>query len=394
MLPRKETKVREYPRVRVCGDARERGRQYGETTRERVRLSVNAYGEVFGAYTGWDWPTVRNEAKRFEEPIRAYNERYLEEIYGLAEGACLQAEDILAINVRTEVMFAAKARQALSAGGPRRGECSAVAALPEATRSRHTILGQNWDWLLHCFDTVVVLEVEQDAGPNFVTVVEAGLLAKTGMNSSGIGLVTNALVTAADVGRPGVPFHVLLRAILDAETLTDALVALQRLPRSSSANYLVAHEDGIAVNVEAAPGDFGQLFLLFPENGVFVHTNHFLSPAFKGRDVSVWAMPDSPFRLERFRSAVVHELPDLELDSLERLFADHVNYPLGICCHPDTRLSPLDQSATVASLLMDLDTRCLWLSDGYPCESEFREIDYAELLSKPSPVRAALAARG
>ena len=35
----------------------------------------------------------------------------------------------------------------------------------------------------------------QDDGPDFVTVVEAGLLAKTGMNSSGIGLATNALVT-------------------------------------------------------------------------------------------------------------------------------------------------------------------------------------------------------
>ena len=50
-----------------------------------------------------------------------------------------------------------------------------------------------------------------------------------------------ALVTDADVGEPGLPYHVLLRAVLDCATVTDALAALQGGARSSSANYLVAH---------------------------------------------------------------------------------------------------------------------------------------------------------
>ena len=170
-------------------------------------------------------------------------------------------------------MFAAKARAAeaaggIGSGGPRQGECTAFAVVPEASELGHTLLGQNWDWLLHCFDTVVVLEVEQDEGPNFVSIVEAGLLAKTGMNSSGLGVVTNALVTQDDRGEPGVPYHVLLRAFMDCETISDALSAAQRSPRSSSANYLLAHRDGMAVDIEAAPGDFSRLFLLFPDEGV------------------------------------------------------------------------------------------------------------------------------
>jgi hypothetical protein len=40
-----------YPRIRVEGDARERGRQHGEAARERVRRSVEAYEEVFAHYT-------------------------------------------------------------------------------------------------------------------------------------------------------------------------------------------------------------------------------------------------------------------------------------------------------------------------------------------------------
>jgi isopenicillin-N N-acyltransferase-like protein len=224
---------------------------------------------------------VRREAARYQEPIAAFRPAYLDEIAGIAEGAGLDPGDVLAINVRTEVMFAAKARQAAAQRHAPDG-CTSFAVIPPPGTDGSTLIGQNWDWLPHTSETVVVLEARQDEGPDFVTVVEAGLLAKTGMNSSGLGLVTNALVTDADTGAPGIPYHLALRAILDCETVSDALAALQSGERSSAANYLIAHRDGSVVNVEAAPGDFSQLYLLFPAGGVVLHSNHFLSPRFGG----------------------------------------------------------------------------------------------------------------
>lgn len=382
-----------FPTIRVAGDARERGRSYGAQTRTRIERSIEAYGEVFRAYAGWDWGQVRGEAARYEAPIAAFDERYVDEMRGIAEGAGVDLEDVLSINVRTEVMFAAKARAAEAmTDGRRQGECTAFAVQPEASADGHTLLGQNWDWLLHCFDTVVVLEAEQDEGPNFVTVVEAGLLAKTGMNSSGLGVTTNALVTDDDHGEPGIPYHVLLRAFMDCENLSDALAAAQRGLRSSSANYLIAHADGVAVDIEGAPGDFSRLFLMFGEDGVLLHTNHFRSPSFDRRDVSLWVMPDSPFRLERVRTEVGRARADggLTLDTFRRLLGDHANFPSGVCCHADERMEPHDQGATVASVLMDLDARRVWLADGHPCTVSFRELEVATLLGKPSPVKAAM----
>jgi isopenicillin-N N-acyltransferase-like protein len=375
-----------FPQIRVEGGPRDRGRAYGEQASERVHVSLDAYAQVFEQYAGWDWPRVTAEALRFESAIQEYEPRYLEEMRGLAEGAAVGYEDVLALNVRTEIMFAAKARQAREAMR-QPSECSAFAVLPGASATGHTLVGQNWDWLLHSFETVVVLEAHQEEGPDFVTVVEAGLLAKTGMNSSGIGIATNALVTDCDDGTPAVPYHVVLRALLDSETISDALVAVQRAPRSSSANYLVAAEDGVAVDIEAAPGDFSRLFLLFPEDGVLLHTNHFRSPAFDGKDVSLWIMPDSPFRLDRLHTLTREAGPALSSEAFQAVLADHANYPLGLCCHPDERLDFNDQSATVASVIMDLDTRTLWLAEGHPCSIPYRELDYGEYLSKPSPLR-------
>jgi isopenicillin-N N-acyltransferase-like protein len=376
-----------FPHVRVEGGSRDRGRQYGAQAADRVATSIGAYREVFLEYAGWDWSRVREEASRYRAPIAAIFPDYVEEIEGIAEGAGVDAADVLSINVRTEVMFAAKARQAEEAHRPF-AECTAFAVTPDGSADGHTLIGQNWDWLLHCFDTVVVLEARQERGPDFVTVVEAGLLAKTGMNSSGIGLTTNALTTDVDVGDPGLPYHILLRAILDAETLSDAFTALQAGWRSSSANYLVAHRDGVAVDVEGAPGDFARLYLLFPDDGVLLHTNHFRSPRLDLKDVSLWAMPDSPFRLERVQAAVEASRPKLSLETFREALADHANFPSAVCCHPDARMAPLDRGATVASVLMDLDERRMWVADGHPCTTPYRELDYAELLSKPSPVRA------
>jgi isopenicillin-N N-acyltransferase-like protein len=386
----------QYPHVRVSGSAEQRGRQYGVQARDRVRRSVGAYRDVFADLAGWDWPTVRREAARFEAPIAQFGPQYLAEMRGIADGAGLDFLDVLAINVRTEVMFAATARKAAASSRP--AECSAFAVAPAPGRELPTLIGQNWDWLTHAAQTVVVLEACQDEAPDFVTVVEAGLLAKTGMNSSGLGLVTNALVSADDLGEPGLPYHVLLRAILDCQNISDAIAVLQAGIRSSSANYLLAHRDGVAIDVESSPGDFSRLYFVYPdgdpgsEDGIILHTNHFLADRFARKDVSVWAMPDSPVRLQRLRSGV-RSAPDHSLASFRALLSDHANHPSAVCCHPDPRAAAAEQGMTVTSVLMDLDTQVMWVSDGNPCTVPYRELDYSGFLAKGSPAKAGGAGR-
>jgi isopenicillin-N N-acyltransferase-like protein len=368
----------QYPHVRVEGGPQERGRQYGEQARERVLRSRDAYEQVFGHYASWSWDKVTREARRYISPIRAFRPEYLEEMHGIAEGSGLRFEDVFALNVRSEVMFAAKARQALSLPVAGAGECTAFAALPEKPGG-HVLIGQNWDWLLHSFETVVVLEARQIGKPAYVTVVEAGLLAKLGMNSAGIGLATNAVVTDLDRGEPGIPFHVLLRSVLDAETVTDALAGLQAGFRSSSANYVLASADGVALDVEAAPGDFSRLSVSGPEDGLLLHTNHLLHAQPGVTDVSLWAMPDSAVRLQRARSLVGES--DRSREALTAMLSDHADRPGSICAHPDERQPMLEQAATVASAVMDLNERRLWLADGQPCRMPYRELDYSAFLA-------------
>jgi isopenicillin-N N-acyltransferase-like protein len=365
-----------YPHIRVAGGPGDRGRQYGRQAAERVARSVALYRRIFDWYAGWDWDRVTAHARLYRPAIEAAHPRYLEEMAGIAEGAGVALDDILAINVRTEVMFAAVARKAAT-------ECTSFAALPAATADGHTLIGQTWDWKRHMTDTTVVVEAEQDEGPAYVTVVEAGLLAKTGMNAAGIGLCANALVSDEDRGEPGLPFHLILRAILDAPNLPAALDAVSRHRRSSAANYLVASREGMAVDIETAPGDHARVWLVWPQDDALVHANHYTCETGL-KDVMRWWTPDSPFRHRRASTLLAEGRGRIDPAGLQALMRDHVNHPVGICSHPDPSLPELDQDMSVAGVLFDLDTATMWLADGQPCEHEFRRVEYASLFGRPS----------
>jgi len=375
-----------YPRVVACGAPRELGRQYGRAARERIRRSIEAYTAVFDHYAHMSWAEARRKAQAFVPAIGAYDGRCLTQLDGMAEGAGLEFDDLLALNLRSEVMFGCaphgssalhrpSGEEAAAPPPPNPGECTAVVALPEATDDGHTLLAQNWDWLIHTRDTTIVLEARPDDGPGYVTVVEAGLLAKTGMNANGVGVVTNTLVSDLDAAEPVVPYHVILRSLHEAESVADALSRLYRATRSSSANFLVASGDGLAMGAECLPGGPQNVLVDLPDEGLAVHTNHFVSPRFTAGDIGLQTGPDSLFRYARLTSLLRKSEGPASRSRLQTAFTDHAGHPFGVCSHEDTRAVVVDQYATIASLVMDLTERRMWLASGNPCTAPYVELE-------------------
>jgi isopenicillin-N N-acyltransferase-like protein len=286
----------------------------------------------------------------------------------------VELDDILALNVRTEVMFG------LGIGAR---ECTAVVALPDATTDGHVILAQNWDWKPQTQETCVLLVSAPDDGPAFVTLVEAGLLAKTGMNEAGIGLATNALISDRDQGEPGVPYHAILRRILQADSFAEAANAVFRPERASSANYLVAHRDGEALDLEAAPGRAAETCLIWPEMGVLAHANHFQSTRFMFRDTGLADEgADSLVRQHRAERAMREGAGTLSVSSIQEALRDHFDRPSSVCSHPTPGTDPEEDYATIASVVMDLSVGTLWVTEGTPCRAQFERYDVAQLFSE------------
>ncbi|HZV74082.1 MAG TPA: C45 family peptidase [Conexibacter sp.] len=367
-----------YPSIVVSGSPRERGEQYGALAADRIRRSIDGYRDVFAHYVGIDWESVRERAAAYVAPIERYDARYLEELGGIAAGSGVELLDVVALNVRTELINGARVRAASAGRAP--AECTSLGV---RRADGTTLVGQNWDYYAHCRDTTVVLFATQDDGPNCVTVVEAGLLAKAGMNAAGIALVTNGIATADDDGTPGVPYHVLLRAVLDAESVADARDALARAERrAASGNFMIASADGELIDVEAWAGaDAPAPELPLTADGLLAHANHCV--------VVPGDRADAPFELTETsvpRQARIVEVArerggEVTVEDLQRAFADHDRHPLGICTHEDPSLPALERAPTCASLVMEPAARRILLADGNPCRVPYRELDTAILVA-------------
>lgn len=366
-----------FKHIRVEGSPAERGLQYGQQGRQLVRGAIDFYARLFWHYAGLDWRAACREALRFESAILSFAPHLLEEVAGIARGAAVDYESVLALNVRTELMFSGRSRRIAA----RIHECSSFALAPAATAGECALMGQNWDWLVGCSGFVVVLEAVQQGGASFVTVVEAGLLAKAGLNSHGLGVATNALVSDADSGVAAVPYHVMLRALLDADSIESALALLRGSQRSSSANYLIGHAAGGALDVEAAAGGADRLYVLPAADGVLAHTNHFVAPMLDVVDLSPSAMPttNSPGRYARLRHLLSSSRGALTPDGLQTILRDHENYPHGLCSHIDGSKPVDEQTETIASMIFDLAARRLWLAAGQPCRVPHRALDCSSL---------------
>lgn len=363
-----------FPVIDIAGSPYARGHDYGRAAADRVRRSIASYADVYRYEAGWDWAMATAEGGRYLAAIEDFAPAVVEELAGIADGAGVDRLDILAVNIRTEVMNAARIRSVGQAAAP--SECSAFATVDV---DGHVVAGQNWDWAPFAADSVVVLRAEPDEGPAYVTVVEAGLLAKFGTNSDGVAVMTNALTCTDDLGEPGVPYHVLLRSLLECGSTQEGLDRLSASHRGSSANYLLADRSGHLADVEARPGDASALHhLAADEHGCLLHTNHFAAPDFPVRDYTSMVESTTRTRLDQIRStigtAVVSAASRGDLAAYEVALADHTNTPDSVCRHVDPAEPLNEQSVTVAAALVDLTGRTIAVSEGPPCDKGFESI--------------------
>jgi len=251
-----------FPSFELEGSVSDVGIRYGQLAGDYIRRSIEIYKEGF-AQKSVPWERAIALADQFMLQIERYNPAFLDEMRAIAKGAELPVESIIAINARTELLYGLKPQVENRPDEDMDG-CTGVIATPEATANGHTLHGQNWDWRDECADSSVVLKIKPASGPDMLIFVEAGLLARCGMNSAGVAVTGNFLQTDNDYGNTGVPAPLIRRRILTAETLSEATKVVFQAPKAFSNNLMLSQCDGECINLEATPNE---VFWLQAENG-------------------------------------------------------------------------------------------------------------------------------
>jgi len=345
-------------------DPQKRGRAYGEAARERIRKILSVYREIFQSTTGETWEQTVVRGGPFIARAKIFAPDLVAEIQGIAAGADRKFEDIFLLNARSEILFNP---QVLAQ------ECTAIAALPEATKNGDMLLAQNWDWYNEVVNCQVVLKIgPREDKPALITFTEAGQLAKIGMNAAGIGLVVNNLTS--DQPRIGVPWIFLTRRILESSYLAQALGYVLNTARAHSINFLIGYAAGEAASLETSPVEE---HVLWPENGICAHTNHYLEPGKNFRDLKPLRDPylSTYLRCRRAQKSLTELKGAIDVEGIQNILKDHMDKPFSVCIHRNPAVAPLLQVVTCLSIVMNLSRRQIHYTVGNPCRGEVQTLE-------------------
>ncbi len=366
-----------FPLIETSGPAFERGRQHGSRARSRVELSIANYAKLFEA-CGIGWDGARRLSHAYRDVVRELDVDLYEEICGIAAGAGREVDEILALNARTEILpptFPERPSDAWLAsrlgGKADFGECTALAVARESSATGGALLAQNWDWLGGQRDALVLLRGRREDGSSYLTLTEAGMLAKIGFNDRGFGVCLNILRSEDDGSAPGVPVHVLLRALLDCADVASAEKRIAGLRFGASSNILCADASGARAALELSPGG---AYVLRGAGNAFCHTNHFLAAGAVKTARQLPPSLSSVPRLDRIRELVAGAPSRISLADVQRMLRDETDGLLSISRHPDPSLPEFARVETVASVVMELDARVMHVAPDVPTKVAYEAV--------------------
>ncbi len=363
--------------LNLQGSSFDAGLQHGERAGALIAENLRIYHDRFRREALLTLEQIRDRAQHYLAVIDASSPAYGATMRGISKGAGVPLVEIAALNARYEILYSqySSINQVKKTYVPA-GGCTAFAVAPEATTDGHLWLAQNWDW----FPQVrgVLLRTRQPDGFAVVAFTEAGIVGgKIGMNSAGLGLVVNGLLSNRDDwARRRTPFHVRTWEILHARTLDAAVHVITREERSCAANFLIGQSNGraVIVDIEAAPE---ATCMLAPVDGILTHTNHFTDPDSLG----IW-QPLAEEKTSTYqRAARIQRLLEegkaagtLHARGLMTILRDHDGSPESVCRHPNDRLPKEERVESVVSVLEDLTARRMYVAAGPPCHADFQTI--------------------
>jgi len=260
--------------------------------------------------------------------IREYTPDLLEEVKGIAEGAEMDFNSVLAFQYLDETGLNSRdllQDKCSGLGVDRRGDTPAMMA-------------QNMDLEGFRNGYQTVLRIHRPDGLEVMSFTCAGLIATNGLNNRGVGVCVNAL-TQLDHKLTGLPVAFVIRGLLDQPDQAAAVEFLKRVQHASGQNYIIGGPDSI-LSFECSPAGPVEYS---PErrDGAIAHTNHpfacrDFSPAYRKalaeNDSSHTRDIDSEIRFQTVTGMLEKRAGQVDVDWIKAILSSTVNPEHPVSC--------------------------------------------------------------
>jgi isopenicillin-N N-acyltransferase-like protein len=163
--------------------------------------------------------------------------------------------------------------------------------------------------------------------------------------------------------RPGVPRLLVVRAILGAKTLSEAMEHCLLPNRASSYNNVLADGSGEIYAMEGSATDLEAIYI---SDDVMAHANHYVAPSMRRFELDRSQIANSIIRHNRADYLLKQNYGKLTPELFRVLLADHAGYPTSICKHGT-------ETHTVFSIIIQVESLKAWIGRGHACETAYTE---------------------
>ncbi len=353
--------------LELSGSYYDMGKAHGERyhdeihmfTEDRVRLSSDI--NWTGRNLSRDAVIALAEACVAEH--QAYAPDLMDELQGMADATGLSLAELVINNGFTDfidvVYGVGDITQKAKTPANVSDNCTAFLVPNSRTDSGEGFYGQTWDMHATATPYVILIDGKPDNAPDFLTFTITGCVGMIGMNSEGIAVGINNLMSTD--GQVGVTWPFVIRKILQQDNLDDALACLTDAKLAGAHNYMLMDKNGDGYNVEAMSTSVEVEKL---DRDVLAHTNHCLVQ--KNLDVARERPPasqqSSENRLNRAYELLGGE-EDVTVDNLMELTRDES----AICVRP----KPPMHVESCGAAIMRPATGDFWAVWGLPVENKY-----------------------
>jgi isopenicillin-N N-acyltransferase-like protein len=265
--------------------------------------------------------------------------------------------------------------------------CTQVHATPAATADGRPLTGRNYDFPNMLLPYQIIRRERPSEPDRFATVtVTQAPLAGThhGFNERGLLVCVNNNRSWKEVNKRGVPYMLLVQEALETcANVGEATAFLTSFPARANAGYFgLMDESGECCVIEFTAK---RTAVRKPdEAGVLAVTNHYIVMEDANLpEETVWkvkGMEGVPYiksprmRYEAANRRLHEAAGKITIDTMKSILRDHSGNAEGkgddftVCCHGAA-------GSTLASFIIDLRERTMWVADGNPCSSEYAKVE-------------------
>ena len=347
-----------FPELSVSGSPQAMGQQIGEHFRSQIielsELVLDRFNK--SAEKPISWEQAESIAQGSFNRVAEYFPDALVELNGTAAAAGVSVERLMVLNARNML-------------GETSEGCTSIMVSSEKSDTGCGFAGQNWDNdpAMAPLSTVITRKGEGKA--QFTSWMQPGTVAYMGFNSAGIGICMNTMNGPGDPA--GISWYFFVRAILESNSTSDAIQALESAPRSLTANAAMITSER-PLDIEITPTAIETI--KSDSQGFLVHTNHCTHPSFTSHNVEFEdrIYGQSFDRFDPGREIFSNNMNGglVSLDAAKALLSDHDGFPTSICRHPNDD-PQTGWQRSVISIIVEPENKRMHVSNGNPCENAY-----------------------